>query len=79
VRRPGAEDAEGELRKDVGGGVRPAQLTARGGDQGHRRVARSLTNTFAGIAPHDVPYFIVAQLIGAGCAAALAHWLFDQD
>jgi glycerol uptake facilitator-like aquaporin len=41
-------------------------------------VARSLTNTFAGIAPHDVPLFIVAQLLGAGCAALLAKWLFDR-
>jgi len=40
-------------------------------------VARSLTNTFAGIAPHDVPLFIVAQLLGAGSAALLARWLFD--
>ena len=42
-------------------------------------VARSLTNTFAGIAPHDVLPFIAAQLIGAGCAAVLARWLFDGD
>jgi glycerol uptake facilitator-like aquaporin len=41
-------------------------------------VARSLTNTFAGIAPHDVPLFIAAQLLGAGCAAVLARWLFDR-
>jgi glycerol uptake facilitator-like aquaporin len=41
-------------------------------------VARSLTNTFAGIAPHDVPLFIAAQLIGAACAAILATWLFDE-
>jgi glycerol uptake facilitator-like aquaporin len=41
-------------------------------------VARSLTDTFAGIAPHDVPLFILAQLIGAGCAALLARWLFDR-
>ncbi len=40
-------------------------------------VARSLTNTFAGIAPHDVPLFIIAQLLGALCAALLAKWLFD--
>jgi glycerol uptake facilitator-like aquaporin len=40
-------------------------------------VARSLTNTFAGIAPHDVPLFIVAQLLGAAFAALLARWLFD--
>ena len=40
-------------------------------------VARSLTNTFAGIAPHDVPLFIVAQLLGAGAAALIARLLFD--
>jgi glycerol uptake facilitator-like aquaporin len=40
-------------------------------------VARSLTNSFSGIAPHDVPMFIVAQLLGAGCAALVAKWLFD--
>jgi glycerol uptake facilitator-like aquaporin len=40
-------------------------------------VARSLTNSFAGIAPHDVPMFIVAQLLGAACAAVLARWLFQ--
>jgi glycerol uptake facilitator-like aquaporin len=40
-------------------------------------IARSLTNTFAGIAPHDVPLFIVAQLLGAGCAAIVARWLLD--
>ena len=38
--------------------------------------ARSLTNTFAGIAPHDVPLFIVAQLVGAALAACVARWLF---
>lgn len=42
-------------------------------------VARSLTNTFAGIAPHDVPLFIVAQLLGAGFAALLARRLFDRS
>lgn len=41
-------------------------------------VARSLTNTFVGIAPHDVPLFIVAQLLGAACAALLAKWLFTR-
>jgi glycerol uptake facilitator-like aquaporin len=40
-------------------------------------VARSLTNTFSGIAPDDVPLFIVAQLLGAACAALVARWLFD--
>ena len=40
-------------------------------------IARSITNTFAGIAPSDVPLFIVAQLLGAACAAVTAKWLFD--
>ena len=40
-------------------------------------VARSLTNTFAGIAPNDVPLFITAQLLGAMTAALVARWLFD--
>lgn len=39
-------------------------------------VARSLSDTFAGIAPHDVPLFIVAQLLGAAFAALFARWLF---
>jgi glycerol uptake facilitator-like aquaporin len=42
-------------------------------------IARSLTNTFAGIAPHDVPLFIAAQLAGAGCAALVAKVLFDPQ
>src|SRR4051794_29093034 len=41
-------------------------------------VARRLTNTFAGIAPHDALFFIVAQILGAGCAALLARSLFDE-
>lgn len=40
-------------------------------------IARSLSDTFAGIAPRDVPLFIGAQLVGAGLAALLARWLFD--
>jgi len=40
-------------------------------------VARSLTNTFAGIAPRDVPLFILAQLVGAALAALVAKRLFD--
>jgi glycerol uptake facilitator-like aquaporin len=42
-------------------------------------VARSLSDTFAGISPKDVPPFIVAQLIGAAMAALLARWLFDEE
>ena len=39
-------------------------------------VARSLSDTFAGIAPGDAPMFIVAQLLGAGVAAVTAKLLF---
>ena len=39
-------------------------------------IARSLTNTFAGIRPVDVPAFIAAQLIGALAALAVARALF---
>ena len=39
-------------------------------------VARSLSDTFAGIAPQDVPLFVVAQLFGAAMAALLARLLF---
>ena len=42
-------------------------------------VARSLTNTFAGIAPRDVPLFVVAQLTGAAAAALVARVLFDRS
>jgi glycerol uptake facilitator-like aquaporin len=38
-------------------------------------VARSVTNTFAGIRPSDVPGFIAAELAGAFAAAALFRWL----
>ena len=38
-------------------------------------LARSATDTFAGIRPSDAPAFIVAQLIGAASATALFRWL----
>ena len=38
-------------------------------------LARSATDTFAGIRPVDSPAFIVAQLAGAGCASWLFRWL----
>lgn len=38
-------------------------------------LARSATDTFAGIRPSDAPGFIVAQLIGAAAATALFRWL----
>jgi arsenate reductase len=37
-------------------------------------IARTLTNTFAGIAPADVPAFIVLQIVGALAAVALFHY-----
>ena len=42
-------------------------------------IARSLTDTFSGIAPGDVPGFIVAQLVGAGLAALAVRALFDDQ
>jgi glycerol uptake facilitator-like aquaporin len=42
-------------------------------------VARSLTNSFSGIAPADAPMFIVAQLIGATAAMVLSPLLFDSE
>ena len=42
-------------------------------------VARSLSDTFAGISPADVPMFIVAQLTGAMMAALIAKWLFSDE
>jgi glycerol uptake facilitator-like aquaporin len=39
-------------------------------------VARSLSDTFAGIAPPSVPLFIAGQVIGALTAMMLSRWLF---
>lgn len=39
-------------------------------------IARSLSDTFAGIAPGDVPGFIAAEFLGALAAAYLFAWLF---
>jgi glycerol uptake facilitator-like aquaporin len=41
-------------------------------------IARSLTNTFSGIRPVDVPAFVVAQFIGAVAALAVAQVLFPR-
>lgn len=41
-------------------------------------LARSLTDSFAGIRLADVPPFIVAQLAGAAAAAALMRWLLPR-
>ena len=41
-------------------------------------VARSLSDSFAGIAPAHVPAFVAAQLLGAALAALLAGFLFPR-
>jgi len=38
-------------------------------------IARSLTDTFTGIRPADVPAFLLAQFLGATLAILLARWL----
>jgi glycerol uptake facilitator-like aquaporin len=38
-------------------------------------LARSLTDTFAGIRPADVPGFVVSQTLGALAATMLFQWL----
>jgi glycerol uptake facilitator-like aquaporin len=38
-------------------------------------IARSLSDTFAGIRPSDVPLFVVAQFFGALAATLLFRWL----
>ena len=40
-------------------------------------VARSVSDTFAGIAPHDAPMFILSQLIGAALGALVARAVFE--
>ena len=41
-------------------------------------LARSFTNTFAGIRPVDAPGFMLAQLIGAGLAVMLYRWMIPD-
>lgn len=41
-------------------------------------LARSLSDTFAGIRPTDVPLFVVAQLAGALAATLLFRWLVPR-
>jgi glycerol uptake facilitator-like aquaporin len=42
-------------------------------------VARSLSDTFAGIAPSSAPLFIAAQLAGALAAVLFFGWLFKEE
>lgn len=39
-------------------------------------IARSLTDTFSGIRPVDLPGFIVAECLGAALAVAVMGWLY---
>jgi len=39
-------------------------------------LARTLSDTFAGIEPGSAPMFVLMQLLGGGLAAALVAWLF---
>ena len=39
-------------------------------------IARALSNSFAGIAPHSAPPFVVAQLLGAVAGFCVFGWLF---
>lgn len=42
-------------------------------------IARSLTDSFSGVAPADVPMFIVAQLVGAVGAKFVGDMLFAEN
>jgi glycerol uptake facilitator-like aquaporin len=42
-------------------------------------IARSLTNTFSGIRPVDLPGFIAAEFAGALVALALCSWLLRKE
>ena len=42
-------------------------------------LARSLTDTFAGIRPLDLPGFVLAQIAGSLLAMFLARWLFQPN
>ena len=42
-------------------------------------IARSLSDSFAGIAPADVPAFVVAQFLGAAAGVLFALWLFPSE
>jgi glycerol uptake facilitator-like aquaporin len=41
-------------------------------------IARSLSDTYSGISPADVPAFLAAQFFGAVVAAALMRWLLKS-
>ena len=43
-------------------------------------IARSFTDSFSGIFPGDMPFFIIAQMLAAAAASLVCGWLFaDQS
>ena len=42
-------------------------------------IARSLTDTFSGIAPENAPGFILMQFVGAAIATGLMAWLLKPS
>ena len=40
-------------------------------------IARALSDTFAGIAPTNVSFFVVSQIVGAGLAGMICVWLLE--
>jgi glycerol uptake facilitator-like aquaporin len=42
-------------------------------------IARSLSNTFAGIAPHSAPLYIASQITGAIAAVLVFGWLLKES
>ena len=41
-------------------------------------IARSMTDTFSGIRPVDVPFFIAAEIVGAVLGLLLLRWLLGS-
>jgi hypothetical protein len=42
-------------------------------------ISRSLTDTFSGIRPVDLPGFVTAEPIGAATAVAVTGWLLSKS
>jgi len=42
-------------------------------------IARALTDSFSGIFPGDMPFFIIAQIAAAAAASIVCGWLFAED
>lgn len=57
----------------VGSGIMGDKLAG-----GNDAIARTMSDTFAGIRPADTPGFVLAQVAGAAAALALASWLFPR-